>query len=84
MKLNVTMDNTLYERLKKYCEANGDTKSGFISGAIADKLNAYETLEILRSLSDTLQTVAKNNKIDEESAKQINALESALHLMTNR
>lgn len=84
MKLNVTMDNTLYERLKKYCEANGDTKSGFISGAIADKLNAYETLEILRSLSDTLQIVAKNNTIDEESAKQINALESALHLMTNR
>lgn len=84
MKMNVTMNNELCRRLDEYCKANGDSRSGFISMAVARELNSYEMLLAVKGIEEALQVVASKNELDEDTAKKLEALQNAIGLMTSK
>lgn len=84
IKMNVTVNKDLCKRLDEYCKENGDTRSGFVQMAVARELNAFDMLQAVKGIEEALKTVAKKNAIDDETAKKLEALQSAIDMMTGR
>lgn len=71
MKINVTMNDDLYERMVEYSERNYMNKSQLISVALTDYLNAKQMLNAITDMSVAMTKIADSNEIDEESKQEL-------------
>lgn len=75
MKINITMNDELLERLDKHAKEQFTTRSGLISLACTQYLNQLEAMNLLRLMSTAMQRIAETGTIDEEAKQQIDDFE---------
>lgn len=71
MKINITMNDELLERLDKHAKELYTTRSGLISYAVTQYLNQQEVIGLIRTMSQAMQRIAETGTIDEEARQQI-------------
>ena len=71
MKINITMNDELLERLDNHAKEQFTTRSGLISLACTQYLNQLEAMNLLRLMSTAMQRIADSGTIDEEAKQQI-------------
>lgn len=75
MKLGVSLNDELVERIDNYAERNYMSRSGAISVACSTYLNSQEIMFLVRDMSLAFQEIAKNGSIDDENMKQLEKLQ---------
>ena len=71
MKINITMNDELLERLDNYAKEQFTTRSGLISLACTQYLNQQEALNLLRAMTSAMQRIAETGTVDEEAKQQV-------------
>lgn len=80
-KANLTINEDLLSRADAYAKANGMTRSGLVTVALAQYLNAVEMApaakEVLVNLANLMQKASGNAMSEDELSEQINDIELA-------
>lgn len=71
MKINVTMNDDLYQRMVEYSDRNYLNKSQLISIALTDYLNSKQMLNAITDMSVAMTKIAESNEIDEEQKQEL-------------
>lgn len=81
MKLNISLDDELLERVDAYADANYITRSGLISLALVQYLNANEVTAAIRDLSLAVRKIADEQECDEETLRKLEDFERVAKLL---
>ena len=66
-KINITISEELAERLEQYCKKNYLTKSGVITMATTDYLNARDMQLSYKNMTDSIAKLAEMGIIDKSN-----------------
>lgn len=75
VKVNVTIDEGLLERIDEYAEDNFITRSGFVQLAMSQFLTANEATKALVEISLSLKKIAQSGSFSEDDLRQLQGLE---------
>lgn len=75
MKLGITLDDNLVSRLDAYSEENYLSRSGCISLALTQYLNAAEVTKAITDLAISMRKIADTGKISAEQREQLEDFE---------
>lgn len=75
MKVNVTLDDELMQRLDSYADENYMSRSGFISLACTQFLNAADVSRAVRDMAFAMRKIADKGEIDDETKQQLEDFE---------
>lgn len=76
MKINISIDDALIQRVDAYADANYMSRSGFISLACAQYLNQNEALISLGEMANAFRKMAETGTITDEDRKHLLYLET--------
>ena len=82
MKVQISIDDKLVERVDKYAEENYISRSGLFSIAMTQYLNANETLSIVRDMGLCMRKIADNNCVDAETMEKLKDFERLSQIFT--
>lgn len=75
MKINVTMNDELYERMVEYSNRNYMNKSQLVSLAVTDYLNSKQMINAISDISVAMKKIAESNGIDEDTKAELEKFE---------
>lgn len=82
MKVNVTLDDKLMDRIDGYAESNYMSRSGFISFACTQYLNQADTVRAVKEIALVLQKVADEGILDKETYRKLEDYERLCRMIT--
>lgn len=65
MKLNISMNDDLYERVNEFCKVRHMTRSGLITQSVQQYMDAVEQIPSIKEQLEELKAVL--NKFEEEN-----------------
>lgn len=77
MKINISINDELLERIDKYADANYMSRSGCISLGMASYLNSNEAIVLMRNLGLAMQKIADTGVVDDDTMKEMEELSQA-------
>lgn len=83
MKINVSLDDKLIERIDNYSENYYMSRSSFVSLACTQFLNQSELVFAIKDLSLAMQKIAKDKKIDDETLERLEDFERISRMFVN-
>ena len=87
-KLNVTLREDLLERIDAYADENGMTRSGFLSVAAVQYLNAVEAApsvnKMLAAMAAAAEGAIQGDLTPEEADAQMKAIKATYTAITKR
>lgn len=75
MKVNVTLDDELMQRVDNYADRNYMSRSGLISLAVTQYLNQQELVLAIKDVSLAIRKIADTGKMDHETIEQFEDFE---------
>lgn len=75
MKVQVSLDDRLMERIDYYAKENYMSRSGMISIACTQYLNQYEAVNAVINMSVCMKKIADRGMVDEETMKELEDIE---------
>lgn len=81
MKINVTIDNDLLKEVDEFAEKNYISRSGLLSVAVNQYINANKTIFVMQDLALTMHKIADTNEIDDETKEKLDDLERTVKFM---
>lgn len=81
MKITITMDDRLLERIDKFADDNYMSRSGFISIASTQYLNQNEFISVVRSIGSVMKKIADTGNVDEAMIKELNMYTEMIKLL---
>lgn len=84
VKVNVTLDEELLQRIENYADENYLTRSGLISLAASQFLLREEASKAVVDLSLTMRKIADSGTIDEEQQKQLEYFERFARMLSGK
>lgn len=75
MKVNVTLDDELMERIDNYADKNYMSRSGLISLSVTQYLNSHEVILAISDISVAMRKIADTGKVDDETLEQLEDFE---------
>lgn len=84
MKINVSMDDGLLQRVDDYADQMYMSRSGLISFACVQYLNQVELMRSIKELSVTMRKIADSGEIDDESKRMLEDFERISKLFTEK
>ena len=75
MKVGITMDDALMERVDAYADANYMSRSALLSLAVTQYLNAAEVTHAIKEMAVCMRKIADTGKIDDETREQLEDFE---------
>lgn len=75
MKVNITLDDELVQRVDNYADRNYMSRSGLISLALTQYLNQQELVLAIKDVSLAIRKVADSGKMDHETVEQFEDFE---------
>ena len=75
MKVNVTLDDELMQRVDNYADRNYMSRSGLISLAVTQYLNQQEVILAIKDVSLAIRKIADTGKMDRETIEQFEDFE---------
>lgn len=80
-KIGITINKELLARMEEYADNNYLSKSGLISIAVTQYLNAQEVYSLLNKLAVACDKIAADGNVDEETQKQLDDLSRVANVM---
>lgn len=84
MKLGITLDDSLVSRIDSYADENYMSRSGLISLAVTQFLNAAEVTRAVRDLSFSVRKIADTGQLDDETQRELEDFERLSKLLTGQ
>ena len=84
MKVQVSLDDNLVERIDNYADANYMSRSGLISLATAQFLNQAEMMLLVKDMSLAMRKIADTGNLDHETMEKLEDLERFCKLVTGK
>lgn len=75
MKVQITLDDTLMERVDAYADENYMSRSGLLSLAVTQYLNAAEVTKLIKEMAVCMRKIADNGTVDHETMEQLEDFE---------
>lgn len=84
MKVQITLDNALMERIDSYADANYMSRSGLISLAATQFLNAADVTAAVKDMALCMRKIADTGLVDEETKKQLEDFERLSKMLVGK
>ena len=84
MKVQVSLDEKLVERIDNYADANYMSRSGLISFATNQYLNQVEVIGMVKDMSLAMRKIADTATIDHETMEQLEDFERLCKMITGQ
>lgn len=81
MKLGIALDDELLARIDRYADENYMSRSGLISLACTQFLNASEVTMAIKDLALSVRKIADNNMVDHDTLEQLEDFERMSKLL---
>lgn len=75
MKINITLNDDLLSRIDQYADSNYMSRSGLISLATTQFLNAAEVTTAIKDMALCMRKIADTGTIDHETKEQLEDFE---------
>lgn len=75
MKVGITLDDKLLERIDEYADANYMSRSGLLSLAVTNYLNAADVSQAIKNMSLAMRKIADTGKVDHDVMEQLEDFE---------
>lgn len=84
MKINISIDDDLLQRLDTHADEMYMSRSGLISYACAQMLNQVELMRAVKDLAVTMRKIADSGEIDAEAKAQLEDFERVSRLFSGK
>lgn len=84
MKINITLNDELVSRIDNYADNNYMSRSGLISLACTQFLNAYEVTNSLIEMTLAVKKIADTGKLDKETLEQLEDFERISKMLSGK
>lgn len=84
LKLNITLNKELVQRIDSYAEKSYMSRSGFISLACTQYLNAQELTYAISEMSLAMKKIADTGTVDDETRTKMEDFERLVSLITTK
>lgn len=81
MKINISLDDELLERVDSFADSNYMTRSGLISLALVQYLNTNEMTLAIKDLSLAVRKIADEQECDDETLRKLEDFERVARLL---
>lgn len=75
MKVNITLNDDLLARIDQYADSNYMSRSGLISLAVTQYLNAADVTTAIKDMALCMRKIADTGTIDHETMEQLEDFE---------
>lgn len=75
MKVQITLDDALMKRVDAYADENYMSRSGLLSLAATQYLNAVDVTKAIKDMAVSMRKIADNGTIDHETMEQLEDFE---------
>lgn len=82
MKINVSLDDELLNRIDAYADVSYMTRSGFISLACFQYLNHVEMMGLVKDMGLCMRKIADSGTIDDESMRMLQDFEGLCRVLS--
>lgn len=76
MKVNITFNDELFERMEEYASENYMTRSGLVSLAVTQYLNQSESIRLIKGIALAIDKLAANGVLSDDIIRQLESYES--------
>lgn len=84
MKVQITLDDALMERVDTYADENYMSRSGLVSLAVTQYLNSADVTKAIKEMALCMRKIADTGNIDDETRKQLNEFEILSKMLVGR
>lgn len=75
MKVQISLDDKLMERIDNYADSNYMSRSGFFTFASNQFLNQVEVMALVKDMSLAMRKIADTGELDHETIEQLEDFE---------
>lgn len=75
MKVQITLDDALMKRVDAYADENYMSRSGLLSLAATQYLNAVDVTKAVKDMAVSMRKIADNGTVDHETMEQLEDFE---------
>lgn len=83
-KIQISVDDELLKRMDTYADDNYMSRSGLITLAATQFLNANEVTKAIVSLNATMQAIKEAGNLDHETMEQLEDWQRLANLLTSK
>lgn len=84
MKIGITLDDNLVDRMDEYANANYMSRSGLISLSVSQFLNAAEVTKSISDIALCMRKIADTGTIDEETRRELEDFERLSKMLVGK
>lgn len=84
MKVQITLDDELMNRVDEYADKNYMSRSGLISFATTQFLNAADVTKAVMDMAVCMRKIADTGKIDHETMEQLEDFERLSKMLVGK
>ena len=81
-KVQISIDETLLQKLDDFADRNFCTRSGAVSMAVSQLVLQDELQRSMRSMAMAMQKIAENGHLDEQSVKDMKQMQQLIQLIS--
>ena len=81
MKVNITLNDELMERVDEFAEQNYMTRSGLISFAVTQFLNGQQMMSALQEMTLCMRKIADTGIVDGDNMKKLEDMERFMKMV---
>ena len=84
MKVQITLDDALMQRVDAYADQNYMIRSGLLSLAVTQYLNAADVSLAVKEMALAMRKIADNGTVDHETMEQLEDFERLSKMLISR
>ena len=84
MKVQITLDDALMQRLDAHADENYMSRSGLVSLALTQYLNSADTMKAIGDLAVSMRKIADTGKVDEKTKEELEDFERIAKMLVGR
>lgn len=82
MKVNISMDDELVNRIDNYADLSYTTRSGLITTAVTQYLNSKEMVLAIKDMGQAMKKIADKGEIDKDTQQQLEDFERLCSMLS--
>lgn len=82
MKVQITLDDALMERVDAYADENYMSRSGLLSLAVTQYLNSADVTKAIKDMAVCMRKIADNGTVDPDTLKQLEDFERVARMFS--
>lgn len=83
-KINISIDDTLLEKIDRLADENYTSRSGFIALGMTDFVNSREVVSAIKSMSVSMAKIASQGYVDDDTLKEMESFKVLCGMLTRK